>query len=205
MILDLLLANKNEEKGKNSRDNKNFAKPIKINTIQETAKIYSDYDRYSESLQSLINNLGSKPTQKNEKEEKEINKAKQEVKNNLRSLVTKTTPENDEELLRKKRELLMTPSDKRSSSKKGKDSEKKKKTINMPKNKIKIHMPLEEEKLSVDDKEADKEPEINNLSEKDLIKKKQKIIQESLKNRQIAESKKNVVMNDKLKEELEEI
>ena len=188
-----VISNKNDLFAKKSQ---NFNKLI---SIQETARIYSELDKYSDSIQNMIDMFGDK-TNPNINRETNLKKFN-ENKDSLKSIDTfsgrgEKIPISheaaiDEELLRKKREMMMISEKKSSKSKKDERSFNKK-TITVKKSKYDISHDAEIE--SKYDKCYDEK--------NDVISKKRKIIEESFKNREIVENKK-VVLNDNLKRELE--
>jgi hypothetical protein len=175
----------------------------RLNSIQETAKVYSELDKYSDSIQNMINMFGGNSTTSNwsneniKNEENTIRKLNAAISHTQRSDVRQTPLQNssfEEELLRKKREMMMSSDKTKSSSKKDSKSEIKKKSIAPPKK-------INGEIIS-DGKQKDSKYENLYVEENDMINKKRKIIEESSKNRETVEKKK-VILDDNLKKELE--
>jgi len=178
----------------------------RLNSIQETAKVYSELDKYSDSIQNMINMFGGNSTTSNsinenlKIEDNNMRKANTAISHSNISQRTDVKPTSlqrssfEEELLRKKRELLMSSEKTKYSSKKDSKSEIKKKSIAPPKK-------IKGEFIS-DGKQKDSRYENFYVEENDMINKKRKIIEESIKNREIVENKK-VLLDDNLKKELE--
>jgi hypothetical protein len=190
-----VISNKNELNGRKSQSFN------KLNSIHETARIYSELDKYSDSIQNMIDMFGDK-TNSNVDQETNLKKFN-ENKDSIKRIDTysgrgeKMSQSHeaaiDEELLRKKREMMMISEKKSSKSKKKDDTSIKKKTITVKKSKFENYS----NEVEIDSK-YDKFYDEKN----DLISKKRKVIEESYKNREIVENKK-FVLDDNLKKELE--
>jgi hypothetical protein len=217
-------------KSKPERQQEKIKKINSIND-KDLIKMYSNYDTYSDSMKSMINLIGQKkptshhdhheelqnkkeikPVQKNNVEKVVPNKKKtssssqfEELKQKifadrkteeflkLNHSYLKSNEESHDDLLKKKRENLMsgTSANFLAENKKSAKIEKSEKSekINTPKsNKIKVP-------LSIDIKEEIQAP-------RELVKKKEQAVQESIKNREIAETKK-LILDDSLKSRLE--
>lgn len=247
----LIVTGRNILEEKNKKREQSGKGMNKLTSIQDTIKIYSEYDKYSDSLRSMIDMYGKNKVvgsiddnkKKNEYREREREKerekeresakkypreekvksqsksdskkktssgskleelkqrviAEREANNGTKSNATLDAAES-EELLRKKREMLMA-SFTDSSSKSKTKKEPKKKSFATPSYRNKPIEVSQDRRLNTSEKTLDKsESPITNP--KDILKLKEKKIEESMKNRQAAESKK-VTPNEKLMLELE--